>query len=465
MGIENLIPQAIKLFNKFGKSQRLKAINTLDMLVESGDVGKIRKLPRKVSDGTRSLVAKGKLKDEVHEVLDEVGFVRSDPKISGALGKKYNTEAGKKIIKDNQKKILKDKQQNIDLLPEDQLDAVSQRRKEVPPSERGKKTDKAFTERRYEDAKIIGESTDDIVGNQRVAMFGDNRRANEALGSPYQLDEIEDIYDVPGRSYQSVIDSKRLLQKAITEGDTESIVALLRSYGASDNQVMASIGHTIPIKDAILIKNKIAPHMTDIEFVQMINNPKNINTELNLLNTQKKSIERMLYRPDVGWEKKNLKELDSIMQDAQVETKFFTPEGELTSIGMKGSKEVDPEKLRWWINKTMDENTFKGGKKLRLLPHKKILKSMYDLNYSTGGLVKLLDKLKLTKKQRDLILKTAYSPKKKPGTGPKLTRERRVEQKIRDLYGKEKRWKYVKSTVPGPKIKKAAGGILSHYVR
>ena len=90
---------------------------------------------------------------------------------------------------------------------------------------------------------------------------------------------------------------------------------------------------------------------------------------------------------------------------------------------------------------------------------------MYDLNYSTGGLVKLLDKLKLTKKQRDLILKTAYSPKKKPGTGPKLTRERRVEQKIRDLYGKEKRWKYVKSTVPGPKIKKAAGGILSHYVR
>ena len=49
--------------------------------------------------------------------------------------------------------------------------------------------------------------------------------------------------------------------------------------------------------------------MTDIEFVQMINNPKNINTELNLLNTQKKPTERMLYRPDVGWEKKNLKEL------------------------------------------------------------------------------------------------------------------------------------------------------------
>tara|TARA_Y100000593_G_scaffold49646_1_gene93547 strand:+ start:412 stop:1746 length:1335 start_codon:yes stop_codon:yes gene_type:complete len=87
------------------------------------------------------------------------------------------------------------------------------------------------------------------------------------------------------------------------------------------------------------------------------------------------------------------------------------------------------------------------------------------IGWGSGGLVKLLNKLKLTKKQKDLILKTAYSPKRKPSTGPKLTRERRVEQKIRDLYGKEKRWKYVKSKVPGPKIKKAAGGILSHYVR
>ena len=73
MGIENLIPLAIKLVNKLGKSKRLKAINTLDKLVESGDVGKIRKLPRKVSDGTRSLVAKGTLKDEVTQVLDDMG--------------------------------------------------------------------------------------------------------------------------------------------------------------------------------------------------------------------------------------------------------------------------------------------------------------------------------------------------------------------------------------------------------
>ena len=51
------------------------------------------------------------------------------------------------------------------------------------------------------------------------------------------------------------------------------------------------------------------------------------------------------------------------------------------------------------------------------------------IGFSSGGLVKLLNKLKLTKKQRDLIIKTAYSPKRKPSTGPKLTRERRVEDR------------------------------------
>ena len=60
------------------------------------------------------------------------------------------------------------------------------------------------------------------------------------------------------------------------------------------------------------------------------------------------------------------------MQDAQVETKrFFTPEGEMTSIGMKGKdyltlKNLDGGLIRQWM-----KNTFKGGKKLRLLPIRK----------------------------------------------------------------------------------------------
>ena len=54
MGIENLFIQATRLFKNLGKSQRLEALNTLDRLVKSGDVGKIRKPPRRLSDGTRS---------------------------------------------------------------------------------------------------------------------------------------------------------------------------------------------------------------------------------------------------------------------------------------------------------------------------------------------------------------------------------------------------------------------------
>jgi len=109
-----------------------------------------------------------------------------------------------------------------------------------------------------------------------------------------------------------------------------------------------------------------------------------------------------------------------------------------------------------------------------------------DIGFSGGGLVKLLNKLKLTKKQKELIKRTAFSEKKKPGTGPKALREERIKKKIREKYGKEKKWTYVKSKIEGPKSslqrkqdkeffehtefwpekkKKAKGGIVSFYVR
>jgi len=106
--------------------------------------------------------------------------------------------------------------------------------------------------------------------------------------------------------------------------------------------------------------------------------------------------------------------------------------------------------------------------------------------FSGGGLVKLLNKLKLTDKQKELIKRTAFNKKNKPGTGPKAKREERIKKKIREQYGKEKKWKYVKSEIEGPKSslkrkqdkeffehtefwpdkkKKAKGGIVSLYVR
>lgn len=109
-----------------------------------------------------------------------------------------------------------------------------------------------------------------------------------------------------------------------------------------------------------------------------------------------------------------------------------------------------------------------------------------DTGFSGGGLVKLLNKLKLTDKQKELIKRTAFNEKKKPGTGPKALREERIKKKIREKYGKEKKWTYVKSKIEGPKSslqrkkdkeffdhtefwtekkKKAKGGIVSFYVR
>ena len=106
--------------------------------------------------------------------------------------------------------------------------------------------------------------------------------------------------------------------------------------------------------------------------------------------------------------------------------------------------------------------------------------------YSTGGiasLMKILNKLKLSDRQKRLILEARYSPLKKPGAGPKEERERRLRSFLMRNYGATPKYGYVKSEVPGPRTSlqrkrdeefmrhttfypsKAAGGILSKYVR
>ena len=106
--------------------------------------------------------------------------------------------------------------------------------------------------------------------------------------------------------------------------------------------------------------------------------------------------------------------------------------------------------------------------------------------FGVGGLAsltKLLDKLNLTPRQRKLLMDAAYDPKKKPGTGPKEERERRLRLFLMRNYGKMPKYSYVKSEVPGPRTSlqrkrdeefmkhttfypsRAAGGIVSKYVR
>jgi hypothetical protein len=440
-------------FKRIHGNDRIKIIQSLDEVIGSD----LRK-------------PSGKLKSSVTRVLEKKKVSKIPDETSGAMSKTEWTPELKIKQGKIQEKKLKSKRDRIDAgekLAPDEMDFQTKMYFYMTPKQRiaRRMTDKAFRDRRAKIAKELGIPQTHLERNATIAQHMDWMRSDKKLGYNTPIKDLQAMYGKPGVTYDDVMINKYNLQEALIEGSPDSIVDLLYSYGVRGGQLASSVGHGMPIHEAIKLKNKIAPWMTDVEFVQMLNNPKSIRSELNLINTQKRPTERMTWQPDFAWEKKSLKEMDEIYKNAQVRGQFFTPEGELTSIGMQGY-DIDPKKLRWWINKMADEDPFKGGDQLRLLPNKKILKSMYDLpNYSSGGLVKLLNKLKLTKKQRDLIMKTAYSPKRKPSTGPKLTRERRVEKKIRDLYGKEKRWKYVKSTVPGPRIKKSAGGILSHYVR
>ena len=121
-------------------------------------------------------------------------------------------------------------------------------------------------------------------------------------------------------------------------------------------------------------------------------------------------------------------------------------------------------------------------------PNMLTLKKSFDkLGYSLGGgvasLTRLLDKLNLTPRQRKLLMDAAYDSKKKPGSGPKEERERRLRLFLMRNYGKMPSYGYVKSEVPGPKTSlqrkrdeefmkhttfypsRAAGGIVSKYVR
>jgi hypothetical protein len=450
--VKNLVTK----FKRIHGNDRLKIIQSLDKTF-----GSSLRRPNK------------KLKQSVYNALNEQNVPLIPGEISGSMSKFERTPKYRLEAKKTQKEILKDKKAQIDAgeIP-DQMDYQTQMYFDMTPEMRKihKKTAKAFHDRRQKIAKALGIPQTNLERDPIIAQHMDWMRIDKQLGKNTPIKDLQAMYGKPGMTYDDVMKNKYNFQESLIEGSPDSIVDLLYSQGVRGGQLASSVGHSIPIREALKIKNKVAPWMTDVEFVQMLNNPKNIRSELNLLNTQKMPSERMLWQKDFGWKKRDLKDLDTIFKDAQVRSKFFTPEGELTSIGMQGY-DIDPQRLKWWINKVIKDDPFKGGDQLRLLPNKKILKSMYDLpNYSSGGLVKLLNKLKLTKKQRDLIIKTAYSPKRKPSTGPKALREKRIKEKLAKV-GATKRWRYVKSDDVKPRKKYtkqrsfAAGGILSHYVR
>ena len=489
MGIENLIPQAIKLFNKFGKSQRLKAINTLDKLVESGNVGKIRKLPRKLSDGTRSLVAKGKLKDEVHEVLDEVGFERADPTISGAIGEKYNTEAGIEIIKKTradspQSNYKSKKDPGSDRKYTPQLDSPVKNYFNKYLGSDYKDYELGIRELIEQKLRQIKtKMAKDNVPNYEL-IFKESVRSPENMMKSYPklLDEILPYRHKAQRFIEK--DYHQLSQGPNTKLYRQQVYDYLKSRGKTHEEIQslfpksfATVGHKPPTglsyDDFLMTQNK-----SSLQNFQQSATPKFWNPEFGVVNVGKDTPDRWILEAmqSGNLSKKGMKQIQDMYKKLGIESRLRD-----IDIGMqnleKQSKFVDYGTSTG--NKLFTGPGESGTAKTKQLFNRltgtgdisfeEILREVNKRYYSSGGLVKLLNKLKLTQKQKNLIMKTAYSSHRKPGTGPKALREKRIKDKLAKV-GATKKWGYVKSDDIKPRKRRtkqrpfAAGGIVSHYV-
>ena len=461
MGIENLFIQATRLFKNLGKSQRLEALNTLDRLVKSGDVGKIRKPPRRLSDGTRSLVAKGKLKDEVHEVLDEVGFVRSDPKISGSLGKKYNTEEGIKIIKETRAKSPKSNYKS-------KRDPGAQR-KYTPnlnsPVERFVKKYLGSDYKQYKEGieelveqklrQIKTKMSKDAVPNYEI-IFKESVKTPESMMASYPnlLDEI-----LPFRNKAQNFMEGPYNKLSTSQAYKKQVYDYMKSRGMSEDQIEASfaksfatLGHKPPVAssygDFLKTGNKAS-----LQNFEQSATPKFWNPEIGLVNAGKDTPDNWIINAmqDGSMSKEGMRQVQEMYSKLGIESRFrninvgkqdlnkqadFLDYGSstgnklFTGPGEKGTAET--------------KNLFNRMTGTGDISFEEILEQVNKKTYSTGGLVKLLKTLKLTKKQKDLIERTAFSEKNKRETGPKVMREKRIEEKLAKV-GAEKKWKYVKS--------------------
>ena len=478
MGIENLFIQATKLFNKLGKSQRLKAINTLDKLVESGDVGKIRKLPRRLSDGTRSLVAKGKLKDEVGQVLDDVGFVKSDSKISGSLGKKYNTEEGIKIIKET-------RAQSPNSNYKSKRDPGSQRKYTPNLNSPVKRFVKKYLGSDYKQYKegieelveqklrqIKTKMSKDNVPNYEI-IFRESIKTPESMMASYPnlLDEI-----LPFRNKAQNFMEGDYRKLSTSEAYKKQVQDYMKSRGMTKDQIdksfaknFATLGHKPPVAisygDFLKTGNK-----SSLQNFEQSATPKFWNPEIGLVNAGKDTPDNWIINAmqDGSMSKEGMRQVQKMYTDLGIESRFrninvgkqdlnkqanFLDYGSstgnklFTGPGEKGTTET--------------KNLFNRMTGTGDISFKEILEQVNKRSYNMGGLVQLLNKLKLTQKQKDLIKRTAFSENNKRETGPKAIREKRIKDKLKKV-GATKKWEYVKSP---HNDSFSAGGIVSLYVR
>ena len=269
-----------------------------------------------------------------------------------------------------------------------------------------------------------------------------------------------------GMDYGPVLGQRQQLMGDIAS-EKYGIMSMLNKAGIKSPLTLAGMGHTIPVKQMAKLKKIVAPDMSDVDFVRMMSSPANINPEMNIMNMSKTGIEKFLYKPKTSEYLKDLTReggLSQIMKDAQMATRYYTPEGQLSRVGMKG-QEIDPERLARYVKKIIEENPFTYKEKLRFMPGadyiRSLLKGDVKWKFQAGGLASLLGKKmlkklagKLSEKELKMLMGSLWK-----GVDPRRSPRYKVWDKKR--WGPGYKWPWKKSRIKGPEIKKSHFANLS----
>ena len=287
-------------------------------------------------------------------------------------------------------------------------------------------------------------------------------RGDRAIGRNTPVADLMKTYG-KGMDYGPVLGQRQQLMGDIAS-EKYGIMTMLNKAGIKSPLTLAGMGHTLPVKQMAKLKKIVAPDMSDVDFVRMISSPANINPEMNIMNMSKTGIEKFLNKPKTSWARRDLSDLSQIMEDAQMATRYYTPEGQLSRVGMKG-QEIDPERLARYVKKIIEENPFTYKEKLRFMPGadyiRSLLKGDVKWKFQAGGLASLLGKKllkkiagKLSEKELKMLMGSLWK-----GVDPRSSPRYKAWDKQR--WGPGYKWPYKKSRVKGPEIKKSHMADLS----
>lgn len=337
----------------------------------------------------------------------------------------------------------------------------------------------------------------DKVPNYEI-IFRESIKDPEAMIKAYPnlLDEI-----LPFRSKAQNFMEGPYRELSTSQTYKKQLYDYMKSRGMSHDEIMtafpksfATVGHipgtALNYSDFLKTGNKSA-----LQNFEQSATPKFWNPEFGVINAGKDTIDRWVLNAlqDGSMSKEGMRQIENMYTKLGLQSRLrnynfgnldLDKQAGFIDYGASTGNKLftGPGKEGTAKTKEMFERMTRDGD----ITFEEILEQVNKRSFSGGGLAKLLNKLKLTKKQKELIKRTAFNEKNKPGTGPKALREERIKKKIREKYGKEKKWKYVKSEIEGPKSslqrkkekeffehtefwpdkkKKAKGGIVSLYVR